>query len=201
VKRPWLVPAVWTAGLLPLFVLLVRAATARLGANPITEALNELGLLALILLVATLACTPLRLATGAAWPIAIRKTLGLLAFVYVCLHFTTYALLDQGLDLVAIGQDIVERGFILVGFSAFVLLVPLAVTSTSAMLKRLGARRWRRLHKLAYVCASLGIVHFVWRVKKDLTEPIVYGAVLALLFAVRLWDAARKARARKAGAR
>jgi len=183
---------VWTGGLVPLVFLLWRALTGSLGANPISEAMNQLGLLALILLMATLACTPVRILTRAVWPVAIRKSLGLLAFVYVLLHFVTYVALDQGFDFASVGEDIAERKFILVGFSAFVLLVPLAVTSTKGMLRQLGAVRWKRLHRLVYLCGALGIVHFVWRVKKDMTEPVVYGSILALLLAVRVLAAVRK---------
>ena len=126
----------------------------------------------------------------------VRKLLGLLAFTYALLHFLTYAVVDQGLKLGAMLEDIIKRPFITVGFLALVLLVPLAVTSTNAMVRRLGFPAWQRLHRLAYVAASLGVVHFFWRVKRDATEPLVYGAVLALLFALRLGEALRKRRAR-----
>lgn len=195
----WLVPAVVTGGLVPGAVLLARAATGALGANPIAEALNQLGLLALVLLVASLAATPLKLLGGWTWPIKIRKALGLLGFSYACAHLLTYAALDQVLDVRAIVRDVIERRFIAVGMTAFVLLVPLAATSTSGMLKRLGAARWKRLHRLAYVVASLGVVHFLWRVKKDRTEPLAYGAVLGVLFAVRLAHRLRGDRARASG--
>lgn len=183
---PWLVPAVITGAMAPLAALLLRGATGNLGANPIAEALNQLGLAALILLFASLACTPLKLVTGATWPMRVRKTLGLSAFFYALLHVITYVALDQQLAIRAILEDVTKRGFIAVGFAVFVLLIPLAVTSTSGMLKALGFKRWKRLHRLAYVAAMLGIVHFVWRVKKDLTEPVVYGVVLAILLAARL---------------
>jgi sulfoxide reductase heme-binding subunit YedZ len=116
----------------------------------------------------------------------------LFAFFHACLHFLTYAVIDQGLKLGTILEDILNRKFIFVGFSALVLLVPLAITSTSTMVKRLGAARWRRLHRLAYVAASLGVIHFVLRVKKDVSEPAVYGVVLAALFAVRIGSALSK---------
>ena len=182
----WLVPAVVTGGMVPGAVLVARAAAGMLGANPIAEALNQLGLLALVLLIASLAATPLKIVTGWIWPIKIRKTLGLLAFSYACAHLATYAGLDQLLDLRAMARDVTERLFIAVGMTAFVVLVPLAVTSTAGMSKRLGAARWKRLHRLAYLAASLGVVHFVWRVKKDLREPLVYGAILVVLFTVRV---------------
>lgn len=184
-RLPWLEPAVVTGGLIPLLVLGVRAARGALGANPIAEALNQLGMLALVLLVASLAATPLQLAFGWAWPLRIRKALGLLAFFYACAHFLVYAGLDQALDGAAIFADITKRPFILAGFTALLVLVPLAATSTAGMRKRLGFTRWKRLHRLAYVAAVLGVVHFFLRVKKDTTEPLIYAALLALLFAVR----------------
>ncbi len=184
-KTPWLYPATVTGSLVPLAALLGRAATGTLGAEPIAIALNQLGLLALIFLVLSLACTPLKILFGWIWPITLRKTLGLFGFFYASLHFLTYAIIDQGLALPAIWKDVTERKFIFVGMSALVLLVPLAVTSTASAVKRMGARRWRRLHQLAYVAASLGAVHFVLRVKKDVREPAVYCGVLVILFAIR----------------
>jgi sulfoxide reductase heme-binding subunit YedZ len=193
---PWLKPAVLVGGLAPLALMVLEGVRGTLGANPVERVLNQTGLLALILLVASLACTPLKLAAGWTWPMRVRKLLGLLAFTYALLHFLTYAVVDQGLRPGAILEDIAKRPFITVGFLALVLLVPLAVTSTNAMVRRLGFPAWQRLHRLAYVAASLGVVHFFWRVKKDATEPLVYGAVLALLFAIRLGEALRKRRAR-----
>lgn len=195
---PWLKPAVLVGGLSPLALLALQAARGTLGANPIELVLNQTGMLSLILLVASLACTPLKGVAGWTWPPRLRKLLGLLGFAYAVLHFLTYAGVDQGLALGALLEDILERPFITVGFLALVLLVPLAVTSTNHMVRRLGFPAWRRLHRLAYVAASLGVVHFLWRVKKDLTEPLVYGSVLALLFALRVAEALRK---RRAGAR
>ncbi len=196
-KLGWLVPAVVTGGLAPAVLLLARAVKGDLGANPISEAMNQLGLLALTLIVLSLAATPLKIATGWTWPIRIRKSLGLLGFFYVCAHFLVYAAVDQGLALRAILEDITKRPFILVGFAALVLLVPLALTSTSNALKRLGFVRWKRLHRLAYVVAILGVVHFVLRVKKDVTEPAIYGAVLTGLFLIRILDWVRERQQRK----
>lgn len=192
---PWLQPGVLAGGLVPVAVLAAGLARGTLGANPIAEALNQLGLLALIFLVASLACTPAKTIFGWTWPIRIRKTLGVLSFVYASLHFLTYAALDQGLALKAILADIAKRPFIMVGFGALVILVPLAATSTSGMLKRLGAARWKKLHRLAYVAGVLGVVHFVLRVKKDVSEPAVYAAVLGLLFAIRIGAYVRERRA------
>ncbi|WP_437587223.1 sulfite oxidase heme-binding subunit YedZ [Sorangium sp. So ce1000] len=193
-KLAWLPPAVVAGGLIPLCVLGMRAGAGALGPDPVAEALNQLGLLALVLLVASLAATPLKLVSGWTFPLRIRKALGLLAFFYACAHFLTYAIVDQGLDARAIVEDITERPFILAGFVALLVLVPLAATSTARMLKRLGAARWKRLHRLAYAAAVLGIVHFFLRVKKDTTEPMIYAALLALLFAVRIASAALRRR-------
>jgi sulfoxide reductase heme-binding subunit YedZ len=123
--------------------------------------------------------------------------LGLLAFFYACLHFGAYAVVDQQLALAAIAADVSKRPFIMAGFSALILLVPLAVTSTKAMIRRLGGARWRRLHRLVYVAGTLAVLHFTWRVKSDLSQPLGYAAVLAFLFAVRVRHALR-ARAAKA---
>lgn len=188
----WLKPGVLVGALVPLAVLVLAAVRNDLGADPIAIALNQLGLLALVLLVASLAATPLKLLFGLTWPTRIRKLLGLLAFFYASLHFLLYAVVDQGLAFDRIAEDVTKRNFILAGFGAFVLLVPLALTSTRGMLQRLGAVRWKRLHRLVYVAASFGVLHFVWRVKKDLTEPVTYALVLAALFAARLVYARRR---------
>lgn len=190
-KLAWLVPSVVTGATAPLGWIVVRASRHALGANPIARALNELGLLALVLLLASLACTPLAIATGAAWPMRLRKTLGLLGFGYACLHLATYVVLDQRLALGTLAEDLVKRPFILVGTLALALLVPLAATSTARALKRMGFARWKRLHRLAYVAPALGVVHFAWSQKKDITEPLAAGAVLALLLAVRIASRAR----------
>lgn len=186
--------AVGIAGLLPLAWLGLRAATGDLGANPIAEVLNQLGLWALIVLLASLACTPIHIVTGWAYPLRLRRMLGLEAFLYAGLHFTTYLAVDQQLDFAAIWQDIVKRKFMTIGFAAFVLLIPLAVTSTKAMVKRLGFPRWKRLHRLVYLAAALAVIHFVWRVKSDLRQPLIYAFVLAVLLFVRAVDWARGAR-------
>ncbi len=189
---PWLVPAVWTGGAAPAAMILAEGLTGRLGANPIATALNQLGLLALTTLVMTLACTPLQLVFGWTWPPRIRRTLGLLGFGYVTLHFLTWLVLDQGLSLASIAKDLAKKPFITVGFAAWVLLIPLALTSTNASVRKLGYDRWKKLHRLAYLCAGLGVLHFWWRVKKDVTEPIVYGVVLAVLLAVRFRPKTKK---------
>lgn len=183
--RPWLQPALVTGAMLPAAFFIVEAIRGRLGANPIAEALNAFGLLALVLLVLSLACTPVRMLTGVAWIQPLRRTFGLLGFFYAASHVLLYLVIDQGLALKAIVTDVLKRPFITVGMLAFLLLLPLAWTSTKAQVTKLGGAKWRRLHKLAYVVAPLGVLHFVLRVKKDLTEPLVYGALVALLLGIR----------------
>ncbi len=177
--------AVFIACLAPFAWLAWRAMTDALGANPVEAVTRSTGWWTLTLLCVTLAVTPLRRATGAHWLVRLRRMLGLYAFFYACLHFTTYIWLDVWFDLAAVAKDIVKRPFITVGFSAFVLLVPLAATSTNAMQRRLG-RNWRRLHRLVYVIAVLGVLHFWWLVKRDITEPALFGLVVAALFCARL---------------
>jgi len=184
--RPWLNPGVLVGASVPLLSILLRARSGALGANPIAEALNELGLMALVLLIASLACTPLRTLVGWTWPIRVRRLLGLLAFAYATLHVAVYAGLDQGLDLRAVLADVFKRRFIFVGFAAFVMMTPLAWTSTKGAVRRMGYVRWKRLHLLVYPAALCAVVHFVWRVKKDLSEPLAYAAILAALLLVRV---------------
>jgi methionine sulfoxide reductase heme-binding subunit len=190
----WLVPAVIAGALVPYVVIIVRAIRGELGANPIATALNQLGLLALILLVCCLACTPIKIVTGQNWPIRIRRTLGLLAFFTALAHFLVYLVLDQTLALGRVLSDVVKRPFIAFGFIALLLLVPLAATSSKRALQRLGFKRWKLLHRLIYVVGVLAIVHFLLRVKADTSEPLVYGTVLAILLATRLVDAVRTSR-------
>ena len=185
-RLPWLKPGVFVGALVPLAAIGLRAVRGELGANPIAQALNQLGLIALVFLVAALACTPLKTFFGWTWPIRLRRMLGLFGAFYALLHVGTYAGLDQVLDWHAIWVDVTKRRFIFVGFAAFVLLVPLAATSTSGALKRLGYARWKQLHRLAYVAPVLGVIHFTWRVKKDRSEPFAYALVLGALLLVRL---------------
>jgi len=196
IPLPWLKPAVLTGALVPLLLMPIRALMGTLGKNPISEALNELGLLALIFLVAAIACTPAQALLGWTWPVRVRRLLGVLSFVYALLHFLTYAFLDQTLNLKAIFEDIAKRPFILVGFLALVLLTPLAVTSTDGMVRKLGFVRWKRLHRLTYLAVGLGVLHYYWRVKADVSQPLIYGAVAAALLAARILDWARS-RSRK----
>jgi sulfoxide reductase heme-binding subunit YedZ len=183
---PWLKPAEFTGSLIPIATIVLRAWDNRLGADPIAQALNQLGLLALVFLVTALGCTPLKAIVRWTWPMRLRRMLELFAFVYASLHIITYTALDQGFDWRAIADDIVKRKFIFVGFLTFVLLVPLAATSTNAAIRRLGYPRWKRLHRLAYVAPALAVVHFIWRVKRDVREPMTYAVILAILLLVRI---------------
>lgn len=180
-------PKFWVFGicLLPLARLVYLGGSGGLGANPIEFITRSIGTWTLVGLMVTLSVTPLRRLSGRAELVRYRRMLGLFSFFYACLHFVTYVWLDQFFDPAAIARDIVKRPFITVGFAAFVLLVPLAVTSTHAMMRRLG-RRWQQLHRLVYVIALLGVIHYLWLVKKDMTEPLIYGGVLVLLLAMRL---------------
>jgi sulfoxide reductase heme-binding subunit YedZ len=183
---PWLNPGILVGATAPVVSILMRARSGALGANPIAEALNELGLMALVLLIASLACTPLKAVFGWTWPVRARRLLGLLAFAYAALHVTVYAGLDQGLDVRAILADVVKRKFIFVGLAAFVMMTPLAWTSTKGAVRRMGYVKWKRLHLLVYPAALCAVIHFVWRVKKDLSEPLVYAAILGALLLVRV---------------
>ena len=196
---PWLKPGVFIGALVPLAFIVVQAARGKLGANPIAEALNNLGLVALIFLIASLACTPLKTLFGWGWPIRLRRMLGLFTFFYASLHLATY-FVDQGFALKFILADIAKRPFITMGMIAFALMVPLALTSTAASVKRMGNVAWKRLHRLAYLAAALGAVHFYLRVKKDIRQPLIYAAVLGALFLVRAFALARRKRMLRAAA-
>jgi len=198
-------PKVWIAllCLLPLMRLIALGLGGGLGANPIEFITRSTGTWTLVGLLVTLSVTPLRRLSGRADLLRYRRMLGLFTFFYACLHFLTYIWLDQFFDPAAIARDIVKRPFITVGFTAFTLLIPLAATSNRAMMRRLG-RRWQLLHRLIYLIAVLGVIHFLWLVKKDLTEPLIYGGILVLLLAVRLpWGVAllQAARNRRVPAR
>jgi sulfoxide reductase heme-binding subunit YedZ len=188
---PWLKPAIFTGALAPLAAVLYRALTHGLGANPIAEAINRLGLVTLVFIVLTLACTPAKMLFGWTWPARVRRMLGLYAFFYATLHFLAYAALDQLGKLRLIVEDIVKRPFILVGFSAWLLLIPLALTSTKRMVQRLGYPRWKALHRAVYAVGVLGAVHFLWRVKTPTAEPLGYALVIVGLLAVRALAALR----------
>ena len=189
----------FAAALVPFATLVVNAFTGGLGANPVEAITHTTGEWTLRLLLATLAITPLRHFTGWVWLTRLRRMVGLFAFFYLTLHFATYAVLDASLDLAYIVEDVADRLYITVGFAAFVMLVPLAATSTNAMVRRLGPVRWRRLHRLVYAAAVGGALHFLWLVRADLLEPLIYAGVLAALLAARLppavkWMQARRSR-------
>lgn len=186
-------PAVVAVALLPAAWLVFGAFTDGLGANPIDKITDETGTWTLRFLVASLAVTPLRRLTGWNSLIRFRRTLGLLAFCYGALHFSTYIVLDQFFDLEAIVADVAKRPYITAGFTGFVLMIPLALTSTTASIQRLGGRNWQRLHRLAYLSAVAGVVHYLWLVKADRTRPLRYAAILAALLGARVvWAAIRR---------
>jgi sulfoxide reductase heme-binding subunit YedZ len=182
----WLKPGIFLGALTPLASIVLRAVSGRLNANPIAQVENELGLSALILLLASLACTPARRYFQWTWPVRVRRELGLFAFFYASLHFLVYVFLDQVVDLGAIVEDVVKRPFITVGFLALLALTPLVFTSTRASVRRLGFRRWQRLHQLVYIAGALAVIHFIWRVKIDVSQPITYAVALAMLLLARV---------------
>jgi sulfoxide reductase heme-binding subunit YedZ len=178
-------------GLLPAAALLAGAAANDLGANPIETVTHVTGEWGLRLLLASLAVTPARRLLGWTWAAPLRRTLGLLAFFYVCLHLITFVALDHFFDWELILEDALERRYVSMGLVGFCCLLPLALTSTRGMMKRLG-RRWIRLHRLAYVAGVAGVIHFLWLVKADLAPPLAYAGVLALLLGARLWPRRRR---------
>lgn len=184
----------FVAALLPFARLVLFTFTDRLGANPIEFITRNTGSWTLYFLCMTLAVTPLRRFTKWNWLIKLRRMLGLFAFFYVCLHFTTFLWFDHFFDLAEMWKDVLKRPFITVGFAAFVLLIPLAVTSTNGMVRRLGAARWKWLHRLIYLIAPLGILHFWWMKagKNDFQQPILFGCVVAILLLLRLFWAWKK---------
>ena len=182
-------PLLHLACSLPLVLLILSIAEIgglRLGPNPQLYIRDVLGEWGLRLLLVTLAITPLRRLIGKPWPLLFRRLLGLWAFAYLALHFVTYFFLDRSLELGIIIEDILERPYITLGMTAFLLMIPLAITSTAGWQRRLGAR-WLQLHRLIYPIAILGCWHFYWLVKKDLREPLVYCGLLALLLVARMW--------------
>lgn len=179
-------PLVFIFGLSPLAWLCWLIGQGQLGANPVETLSHYSGDWSLRFLLLTLAVTPLRRLTGWNRLQQFRRMLGLFAFFHVCLHFGVYLIFDQFFDLRAIIEDVAQRPYITVGFAGWLLLIPLAVTSTHAMIKRLG-RNWQRLHRLVYVIGVLGVLHYLWLVKADLTEPLIYAGVLTVLLGYRLW--------------
>lgn len=178
--------AVWLLALLPLARLIWLGLNDNLGANPVEFVEHSTGTWGLVFLLVTLSMTPIRLITGQTWQIQLRRILGLFMFFYACLHIMTYVWLDFALLWDEMVIDITKHPRILVGFAAFLLTIPLAVTSNSYMIKRLKTN-WKKLHQLIYVIAILVVVHYLLLVKKDLTEPIYYAAVLLLLLGIRIY--------------
>jgi sulfoxide reductase heme-binding subunit YedZ len=177
------------AGLMTLGLLKVLGlsdfAPMDLGADPVRRLIHACGITALNLLLITLLVTPVRQISGWNNLVRLRRMLGLFAFFYVVMHFVCYGWLDQGLDFKAIGADIVKRPYITIGMAALLMLIPLAITSTNGMMRRLG-RKWIKLHRLIYVITALGVWHFYWQVKKDIREPLLYIAMFAVLMAWRI---------------
>lgn len=191
-------PLVFAACLVPLVWLACGAFGwfgESLGADPVKKLERACGKTALNLLLLTLAVTPVRNLAGLPNLVRLRRMLGVFAFFYVVVHFTVYLVLDLELNFRTLGTDIAKRPYITIGFTALLLLIPLAVTSTNGMMRRLG-RRWQKLHRLVYVIAILGVWHFYWQVKRDIREPLIYAAILAVLLGYRVACSRRQAAAR-----
>lgn len=184
-KLKYLKPAIFAACFVPLVRLGWKALNSGLGANPIQVITFSTGTWTLEFLLLTLTITPLRKVSKLYWLIQYRRMLGLFAFFFGCLHFLTYIWLDQFFDLHSIYKDIFKRPFITAGFTAFVLMIPLALTSTQKAIRRLG-KRWQLLHRLIYVSAIAGVLHYIWLVKKDVRTPLIYAAILAALLLCRI---------------
>jgi sulfoxide reductase heme-binding subunit YedZ len=182
--------------LIPLLRLIWQGFQDNLSANPIEFIERNTGYWTLLILLVTLSFTPLRLLTKTAWPIQLRRMFGLFMFFYAVLHITTYLFLDYSFDWLDIQKDIIKHPYVLVGFLAFVLTIPLAVTSNNAMIKKMG-RSWKALHQMIYVIAILGVVHFWWLVKKDVREPILFAVVLSALLLIRIYFKYKNQRLRK----
>ncbi len=172
---------------IPLIKLIISGYFDNMGANPIEKITHRTGYWTLVFLFITLGITPLRRLTGWLWLVRLRRQLGLFAFFYASLHFLTYLVLDQFFDWTSIVKDIVKRPYITIGFLAFVLLIPLAITSNDRLIRLLGGKRWRLLHRLIYPIAIAGVLHFWWLVKKDITEPLTFALILAILLGMRLF--------------
>ena len=188
----WSKPVVFLLCLMPLAVLGWQALHGELTANPIEFITHATGDWTLRFLVITLCVTPFRKILHLPELIRFRRMLGLFAFFYGCLHFTTYIWLDKFFDLSEIWKDIAKRKYITVGFTAFLLLIPLAVTSTAGWIRRLGGKRWQQLHRLIYFSAALGVIHYYWQVKSAVIRPLTYGAIVAVLLLWRLFASLSK---------
>lgn len=180
-------PVVWLACLTPAALLLYNGFQGELGANPVETITNTTGIWALRLIVAGLAITPLRWATGLNPLVNYRRIVGLFAFFYGTLHFLTYFILDHQLEFGGVWDDVVKRPYVTAGFTAFVLMIPLAITSTTGWIRRMGGKRWNLLHRLVYITALAAVLHYFWKVKLDATFPINYGIGVAILLGIRLW--------------
>jgi sulfoxide reductase heme-binding subunit YedZ len=178
-------PALWILGLAPLLYLVNRIRLGDLGFDPIRTVTHFTGRTAIIILFITLTVTPLRRITGWNPLIKVRRLIGLFAFFYATLHFSIYAVFDRELSLAGLGEDIAKRPWITVGFTVFLILLTLAITSPQAMVRKLG-KRWQTLHRLIYVAAGLAVLHFTWAQKKDIRLPLIYAAVLAVILGSRL---------------
>ena len=187
-KSPWIKVLVWLICLAPFGELVWQILHNQLTANPKEYIEHFTGDWTINLVVATLAITPLRKLLGIPDLIRFRRLIGLFAFFYVCLHFTTYLWIDQDFDFPAIWKDIAKRPYITVGFTGFVLLIPLAITSTTGWIRRLGGKNWNRLHKLIYVTAICGVIHYYWLVKSDVHLPLEYAGVISALLGWRIYS-------------
>jgi sulfoxide reductase heme-binding subunit YedZ len=194
-------PVLYLAALLPLAWLLFALLTGRVMGDQVKFMQHVTGDAILTSLMLTLSITPLRRITGWNEIIRVRRLIGLTAFWYACLHLTTYLVFDQELSLSEILKDIVKHPWVLVGFTAFLCLVPLAITSTTGWVRRLGGKRWQRLHRLIYLAAIMGVLHYLWLVKKDVTYPVLYGIALTILLGSRLWLARDRLRAKPSPSR
>lgn len=194
----WIKAAVFVTASLPFLWIAWRTLDNDLGANPVETLNRYTGDWTLRFMMIVLAMTPLRLITGRPEWLRFRRMFGLFAFFYASVHFLTWSLIDQQFVWSSILADIAKRPFITLGFTCLVLLVPLAVTSNAWSIRRLGAARWRWLHRLVYAIAVGGVVHYFWLVKSDIREPLLYAAILALLYAVRLWAWRRRRQAARA---
>lgn len=188
----WSKPVVFLICLVPLAALGWRALHGELTANPIEFITHATGDWTLRFLIITLCVTPFRKILHLPELIRFRRMLGLFAFFYACLHFTTYIWLDKFFDLSEMWKDIAKRKYITVGFTAFLLLIPLAITSTTGWIRRLGGKRWQQLHRLIYFSAALGVIHYYWLVKSAIIRPLTYGAVVAVLLLWRLFASLTK---------
>ena len=195
-QRSGLKAVVWAACLTPVVALVWRLLTDPLVTNPIDVATRTLGDWTLRILLLSLTMTPLRILFGLSWPVTLRRLLGLFAFSYVLLHFSVWLVIDHFFDWPEMAADVVKRPYVTVGFTALLLLLPLAATSTAGMVRRLGAVAWRRLHRLVYLIAILGVLHYLWLAKVGVRGPYYYAAWLVVLLAVRVADAVRRARVR-----